>query len=98
MASIKPIDTDLIVSSTQNTGCDVTAENATVNGGFGSAVCEVLSESNAVPVRRIGVKDRFVESGGIAELFEQHGMRPEDIADAARQAIADRDAQKVTKR
>ena len=90
MASIKPIDAQLIVSSTQKTGCAVTAENATVNGGFGSAVCEVVSESNAVPVRRIGVKDRFVESGGVSELFEQHGMRPEDIAEAAREAVRKR--------
>lgn len=88
LASIKPIDRDLIASSAARTGCAVTAENATINGGFGAAVAEVLGETCPVPLRRIGVRDRWADSGGIKELFTHHGMQPEDIAAAARQALA----------
>ena len=91
LASIKPIDEALIVSSTTRTGCAVTAENATILGGFGAAVTEVLSERQPVPVERIGVRDRWVDSGGINDLFTHHGMQPEDIAAAARRSMATRD-------
>jgi len=87
LASIKPIDRDLIVDSVRRTGCAVTAENATVVGGFGAAVCEVLGEMYPVPVLRIGVQDRWAESGGTGELFTFHKMQPADIAAAARAAI-----------
>lgn len=87
LASIKPIDRDLIASSAARTGCAVTAENATIIGGFGAAVAEVLGEECPVPLRRIGVRDRWADSGGIKELFTHHGMQPEDIAAAARQAL-----------
>ena len=88
LASIKPIDRALITQSTQKTGCAVTVENASVNGGFGDAVLEVLAEENPVPCRKIGVQDAFVESGGIEELFTLYRMQPEDIAEAARAVIA----------
>jgi transketolase len=83
LASIKPIDRDLIARSAARTGCAVTAENATVVGGFGSAVAEALTETVPIPLVRIGVRDRFVNSGGIGDLFRIHGMLPEDIAQAA---------------
>ena len=69
LASIKPIDCDLILDSVSRTGCAVTAENASILGGMGSAVMEVIAENYPVPVRRIGVRDRWVDSGGIDELF-----------------------------
>jgi transketolase len=87
MGSIKPIDRDLIVQSVRKTGCAVSAENATVIGGFGAAVAEVLGEECPSPLLRIGVRDRFVDSGGIDELFTHHGMQPTDIAGAAKVAI-----------
>ncbi|HRJ58640.1 MAG TPA: transketolase C-terminal domain-containing protein [Anaerolineales bacterium] len=87
LASIKPIDANLIVESAGRTGCAVTAENATINGGFGSAVAEVLGEECPVPHQRIGVRDRWADSGGIKELFTHHGMQPEDIAAAAKKVI-----------
>ena len=87
LASIKPIDRELISASAARTGCAVTAENATINGGFGSAVLEVLGEECPVPVRRIGVQDRWVDSGGVKELFTHHGMQAGDIAEAARKVI-----------
>jgi transketolase len=87
LASIKPIDRDLILESAARTGCAVTAENATIVGGFGAAVAEVLGDGCPVPLRRIGVRDRWVDSGGIGELFTHHGMQPEDIAAAACDAL-----------
>ncbi len=84
LASIKPIDRDLIAASVRKTGCAVTAENATINGGFGAAVAEVLLETHPVPMQRIGVRDRWVDSGGIDELFTAHAMQPDDIARAAK--------------
>ncbi len=83
LASIKPLDAELVRRSASKTGCAVTAENATVIGGFGSAVLEALEE-DPVPIRRIGVRDRWVDSGGIDDLFTHHGMQPTDIASAAR--------------
>jgi transketolase len=87
LASIKPIDRDLIVSSAKQTGCAVTAENATINGGYGSAVMEVLGEECPIPVQRIGVRDRWADSGGTKELVTHHCMQPEDIAAAAKKVI-----------
>lgn len=88
MGSIKPIDSDLIVQSVSKTGCCVTAENATILGGFGASVAEVLGERCPVPLHRIGIRDRFVDSGGIDELFTHHGMQPADIATAAKKSIS----------
>lgn len=87
LGSIKPIDRDLIAESVGRTGCAVTAENATIVGGFGSAVAEVLGETCPVPLARIGVRDRWVESGGTDELFAHHGMTAADIAAAARDGM-----------
>lgn len=88
LASIKPIDRELIAASAGKTACAVSAENATIIGGFGSAVAEVLAETVPIPLARIGVQDRFVNSGGIGDLFRIHGMLPEDIARTARTVLA----------
>jgi transketolase len=87
LASIKPIDQELIAASVGKTGCAVTAENGSIIGGFGSAVAEVLGETVPVPLARIGVRDRFVTSGSIGDLFRIHGMLPEDIARAAQTVL-----------
>jgi transketolase len=84
IGSIKPLDTELLVESASRTGAVVTAENASVIGGFGGAVAEALGELHPVPIKRIGVQDRFVDSGGIDELFTHYRMQPTDIAEAAR--------------
>jgi transketolase len=87
LASLKPIDAGLILESVARTGCAVTAENASIIGGLGSAVAEVLTEQIPAPLRRIGVRDRWVGSGGVDELLTQQRMQPSDIAAAAREAI-----------
>jgi transketolase len=94
LASIKPLDEALIEASVRRTGCAVTAENATILGGFGAAVAETLAARYPVPLERIGVRDRWVDSGGINDLFTHHGMQPEDIAAAARRAMATRDGRR----
>ena len=88
LASIKPIDREMIANSVSKTGCAVSAENASIIGGFGSAIAEVLAEIVPVPLTRIGVRDRFVTSGSIGDLFRIHGMLPEDIARAAQAVLA----------
>jgi transketolase len=94
LASIKPIDRELIANSAARTGCAVSAENASIIGGFGSAVAEVLAETVPVPLTRIGVRDRFVNSGGIGDLFRIHKMLPEDIVTAAQAVLAQKSRQK----
>ena len=97
MASIKPIDVDLIRASVLQTGCAVTAENASIVGGFGSAVLEAMGPE-AVPVERIGVRDRWVDSGAMDALFAEHAMQPSDIVAAARRAIVARDSRRPSSR
>lgn len=87
MGSIKPLDNELLIASARRTGAVLTAENASIIGGLGSAVAEALGEGCPTPLRRIGVRDRFVDSGGINELFTHHRMQPTDIAAAARQLV-----------
>lgn len=92
LASIKPIDRDLIVNSARKTKCAITSENASINGGFGDAVLEVLAEEFPVPVYKIGVRDKFIESGDIENLFSIHKMQPEDIVKAAKRIIKNKDS------
>lgn len=87
LASIKPVDRELVVQSAKKTGCVVTAENASINGGFGDVVLEVLAEEYPVPAYKIGVRDQFIESGGIEKLFTIHKMQPINIANTAKSVI-----------
>lgn len=72
--TIKPIDKKTIVEVAKKAGKVVTVEEHQVIGGLGSAVCEVLAENYPVPVERIGVQDRFGESGEPNELIKKFGM------------------------
>lgn len=88
MATIKPIDRELVIRSAKETGAIVTAEEHNIIGGLGSAVCEVVSEECPVPVKRVGVKDVFGRSGKVPPLMEMYGLTAKDIAAAAKAAIA----------
>ncbi|MBO7709065.1 MAG: transketolase family protein, partial [Lachnospiraceae bacterium] len=68
--TIKPLDEELIAASAKKTGKVVTVEEHSVIGGLGGAVCEALSKLAPVPVLRIGVQDRFGESGPAVQLLE----------------------------
>ena len=87
MATIKPIDKDIIIKGARETGAVVTVEDHNVNGGLGGAVAEVLGESTPVPLIRVGVQDIFGKSGSRSELAEAYGLNREAIAKAAIKAI-----------
>ena len=88
MATIKPIDKDILVKAAKETGAIVTAEEHNIIGGLGSAVCEVLAESCPVPVTRVGVQDKFGKSGKVPPLLEEYGLTAKDIVAKAKEAIA----------
>lgn len=77
--TIKPIDRELVVASAKKTGKVVTVEEHSVIGGLGSAVCDVLCEEYPVKVLKIGVNDRFGESGPAVELIHKYGLDAEGI-------------------
>lgn len=88
MATIKPIDREIIEKAARETGAIVTAEEHSVIGGLGSAVAEVVTETCPVPVVKVGVYDRFGMSGPANDLLDIFGLRAKDIAEKAKQAIA----------
>lgn len=77
--TIKPLDTEIIVNSAKKTGKVVTAEEHTVVGGLGSAVCDCLCEHAPTPVCKIGIYDVFGESGPAVELLEKYGLDGQGI-------------------
>ena len=74
ICTIKPLDKDIILKSVKKTGKVVTAEEHSVIGGLGSAVCDVLCEEYPVPVKKIGMQDVFGESGSAAALVEKYKL------------------------
>lgn len=77
--TIKPLDKELVVASAKKTGKVVTVEEHSINGGLGSAVCEVLCEECPTKVLRVGVEDRFGESGPAVELLHKYELDAEGI-------------------
>lgn len=88
MHTIKPLDDEIVLKAAKETGAIVTAEEHSVIGGLGGAVCELLSESLPVPVQRVGVEDRFGMSGPALELLEVFGLNAQNIAQKAKKAIS----------
>ena len=86
--TIKPIDREIIVNAARETGAVVTCEEHNIIGGLGSAVAEVLCEEYPVPMVRVGVKDCFGKSGVPAQLLKDYGLTAEDVAEAAKKAMA----------
>ena len=85
--TIKPIDEELITLAAKETGAIVTAEEHSIYGGLGSAVCEVVCKNCPVPVKMVGTES-FGASGTPAELFEIYGLTAKDIAEKAKEAIS----------
>lgn len=79
MHTIKPLDEELVIKAAKETGKIFTVEEATVIGGLGSAVAEVVADKNPVPVHRIGVNDVFGESGPWSELMKKYKLDAEGI-------------------
>ncbi|MBF7081643.1 transketolase family protein [Desulfallas sp. Bu1-1] len=87
MHTIKPLDVQAVVEAARATGAVVTAEEHSIIGGLGSAVAEALAENCPVPVRRVGVRDTFGESGKPRELLEKYGLTPEVLVEAVKEVI-----------
>ncbi len=87
MATIKPIDREIIIDAAKKTGAIVTAEEHNIIGGLGSAVAEVVGEECPVPVLRVGTKDVFGRSGNPAALLKLYGLDADTIVKTAMDAI-----------
>lgn len=87
MHTIKPIDSETIEKFARKCGSIVTAEEHNILTGLGSAISEVVTETYPVPVKKIGVRDTFGESGEAGELLRKYGLTAENIAQAAEQVI-----------
>jgi transketolase len=88
MHTIKPLDETAILAAAQETSAIVSAEDHLVSGGLGGAIAEYLVGHWPVPLERIGLQDRFGETGHPDKLFEKYGMTDKHIAEAAKRAIA----------
>lgn len=86
--TIKPLDKETILSAARETGALVTAEEHQVACGLGGAVAELVSEEYPVPLKRVGVKDTFGESGSSEELMISRGLTKKEIMQAVRVVIA----------
>ena len=85
--TIKPLDEHTILASAKKTGRVVTAEEAQVAGGFGGAITELLTEKLPMPLKRIGMQDRFGESGAPNELLDHFGLTGAKIAKSVQQFV-----------
>ncbi len=81
--TVKPLDAARVEEAARRCGAVVTVEEHSCLGGLGSAVAEVLGARCPVPLRILGVQDRFGESGGYEELLEHHGLTAPHISAAA---------------
>lgn len=85
--TVKPLDEELILKAAEETGAILTVEEASVIGGLGGAVAEMLSERRPTPVLRHGVPDQFGRSGTAAQVLELFGLTPEGIAGKAKDLL-----------
>ena len=87
MFTLKPIDKEIIQQYAAKTGKIVTCENHSIHNGLGSAVAEVLVEHTPVPMRRVGVKERYGQVGTQEFLQQEYGLTAEHIIEAAKQLL-----------
>ena len=87
MATIKPLDQELVLKAAKECGKVITVEEHSVIGGLGEAVCSALAENCPVPVKRIGVNDEFGHSGPAAALLQQFGLCADNIAAQAKKML-----------
>ena len=85
MATIKPLDEELVIAAAKKCGKIITCEEHSVIGGLGEAVCAVLAEKCPTPVKRIGVNDEFGHSGPAAALLKQFGLCSENVVKVAKE-------------
>ena len=87
MATIKPLDEELVLKAAQECGKIITCEEHSIIGGLGEAVCGLLSEKCPTPVRRIGVNDEFGHSGPAGALLKQFGLCTDHIVEVAKEFL-----------
>lgn len=95
MSTIKPLDISTVLEAARETEAVVTAEEHQITGGLGGAVAEVLSEHRPTPMQRVGIMDRFGESGQPDELLTKFGLKSRDIKAAIRSVMERKDALKA---
>ncbi|MGE5585079.1 MAG: transketolase family protein [Bacillota bacterium] len=88
VSCLKPMDEAGIVKAAAETGAVVTVENHSIIGGLGGACAEVLGEQCPVPLKRVGVRDVFGESGSDADLARKYGLTADHIAQACLEVLA----------
>lgn len=88
MPSIKPIDEELIVKTAKKTGCILTIENGRIIGGFGSAVCEVLSKEYPCLVDMMGIGDTTIKSAPLSHLIQAYKLTPLDVTERAKSLLS----------
>ncbi|MHB8860701.1 MAG: transketolase C-terminal domain-containing protein, partial [Minisyncoccota bacterium] len=88
VSTIKPLDTEAVLSAATRAGRVITVEEHQAAGGFGSAVAELLAQKHPVPMRLLGVADVFGQSGEPGELLKHYGLDSAHIAEAVRALIA----------
>jgi len=86
--TIKPLDEEIILDAAKKTGAIVVAEEHSVIGGLGSAVCELLADKMPTPVKKVGVEDEFGTSGPALDLLDMFGLSADNIAKKAKEVIA----------
>lgn len=87
VATIKPLDSETIISLIEKTGAVVTAEDHQVAGGLGGAIAELFAKTKPTPMEFIGLQDTFAESGKPLELIEKYGMEKDSIKEAVKKVI-----------
>ncbi len=87
-SSLKPLDTKTIIASAKKTRRVITVEEAQSIGGLGGAVSEAVSSQYPVPVLRIGVQDRFGQSGTVQQLWKEYGLDSDTITKLAKRFVA----------
>jgi transketolase len=86
---IEPLDEAAILDAARQTGGIVTVEEATISGGLGAAVANVVVEHQPVPMRILGIRHQFAPTGSAAYLLDHFGLNPQGIATAARELLGD---------
>lgn len=86
--TIKPLDTKTILASVRKTNCVVTAEEAQAAAGLGGVIAELLADEHPTPMTRIGMQDRYGESGAPDELIKHFGLDADHIAEAAKKVTS----------
>ena len=87
MATIKPLDENMVLAAAKDCGRIVTAEEHSIIGGLGEAVCAAVSEKYPVPVRRVGVMDCYGHSGPAGDLLKEFGLSGEHIAEVCKEML-----------